>query len=361
MSVPPRLFVTDCEGPLTRNDNAMEVCAAFLPEGAELFARLSRYDDFLADVLHKPGYNAGDTLRLIVPFLLAYGVRDRDIEEYSADTVLVVPGARDLLRDVAAALPAYIISTSYTPYLRALCRATGFPFAQCRCTKLDLDAWHLTADEAEWLRDRAEAVLEQPGDRAARGGAVGGRPVGRRPRRRRRARPPVLERHGAPGAAAAPRSWPPCGRWAAASSSRRCATSRPAAASSCPTSCTWATRSPTCRPSRPCARPAAWPLSFNGNRYALAAAELAAAAADTPPTRELALAFAAGGREGRLRRRARLAADQQAAAPGRPARRVRCRRSPTPRPTPARTCAASASRDSADPTARARRTRRPLG
>jgi energy-converting hydrogenase A subunit R len=38
-------------------------------------------------------------------------------------------------------------------------------------------------------------------------------------------------------------------------------------------------------------------LSFNGNRYALAAAELAAAAADTAPTRELALAFAAGGRE----------------------------------------------------------------
>jgi energy-converting hydrogenase A subunit R len=37
-------------------------------------------------------------------------------------------------------------------------------------------------------------------------------------------------------------------------------------------------------------------LSFNGNRYALAAAELAAAAADTAPTRELALAFAAGGR-----------------------------------------------------------------
>ncbi|MGD0998439.1 MAG: hypothetical protein ABR941_09020 [Thermoleophilia bacterium] len=41
-------------------------------------------------------------------------------------------------------------------------------------------------------------------------------------------------------------------------------------------------------------------LSFNGNRYALAAAELAVASADTTPTRELALAFAAGGREGLL-------------------------------------------------------------
>jgi energy-converting hydrogenase A subunit R len=162
LSSPPRLFLTDCEGPLTRNDNAMEVAAAFVPDGAELFARLSRYDDFLADVLHKPGYNAGDTLRLIVPFLLAYGVGDRDVEEYSADTVLVVPGARDLLRDVAAALPSYIISTSYTPYIRALCRVVDFPFAHCRCTSLDLDAWHLTREEADWLRDRAEAILAQP-------------------------------------------------------------------------------------------------------------------------------------------------------------------------------------------------------
>ena len=38
-------------------------------------------------------------------------------------------------------------------------------------------------------------------------------------------------------------------------------------------------------------------LSFNGNRYALAAAELAAASADTRPTRALALAFAEGSRE----------------------------------------------------------------
>ncbi|MGD0998440.1 MAG: hypothetical protein ABR941_09025 [Thermoleophilia bacterium] len=202
MSAPPRLFVTDCEGPLTRNDNAMEVAAAFVPDGAELFARLSRYDDFLADVLHKPGYNAGDTLRLIVPFLLAYGVRDRDVEQYSADTVLVVPGARDLLRDVSAALPSYIISTSYTPYIRALCRVVDFPFAQCRCTSIDLDAWHLTRDEADWLRDRAEAIL---GSTACSG-----------PR-------------WAPKAGAAPRSWRPCGPSAAASSWRPCARSRPAA------------------------------------------------------------------------------------------------------------------------------------
>ena len=46
-----RIYVTDCEGPLTRNDNAQEIAERFLPDGAEFFARLSKYDDFLVDRL----------------------------------------------------------------------------------------------------------------------------------------------------------------------------------------------------------------------------------------------------------------------------------------------------------------------
>jgi predicted HAD superfamily phosphohydrolase len=296
MSTPPRLFVTDCEGPLTRNDNAMEVTAAFVPDGAELFSRLSRYDDFLADVQHKPGYNAGDTLRLIVPFLLAYGVGDRDVEEYSADTVLVVPGARDLLRDVAAALPSYIISTSYSPYVRALCRGTGFPFAQCRCTKLDLDAWHLTADEADWLRDRAEAILEQPVielPETARSAADLSAAD--------RAAVAALDRlfwveMGAQGRRSADivATVRPVGGGLKLSALREIAAGRRVALADV----MYVGDSITDVPPFAAVREAGGvALSFNGNRYALAAAELAVAAADTAPTRELALAFAAGGRD----------------------------------------------------------------
>ena len=42
---------------------------------------------------------------------------------------------------VRALMPAFIISTSYTPYLRALCALAGFPFDDVRCTELHLDAW----------------------------------------------------------------------------------------------------------------------------------------------------------------------------------------------------------------------------
>jgi predicted HAD superfamily phosphohydrolase len=157
-----RIYVTDCEGPLTRNDNAQEIAERFIPDGAEFFARISRYDDFLADVLRKPGYNAGDTLRLVPPFFKAFYVTDGDVELFSAERVLLVPRALKALAAVRSLMPAYIISTSYTPYLRALCEIAGFPMEHVRCTELSLDAWAMPEDEAEWLRSAVGLVLARP-------------------------------------------------------------------------------------------------------------------------------------------------------------------------------------------------------
>ena len=156
-----RIYVTDCEGPLTRNDNAQEIAARFIPDGADFFARLSRYDDLLADVVRKPGYNAGDTLRLLPPFLKAFEVSDEDVELFSAAEVLIVPGALEALAQIGALLPAYIISTSYTPYLKALCLVGGLPLARVRCTDLSLDAWQMPDDEKAWLRDEAGRIMER--------------------------------------------------------------------------------------------------------------------------------------------------------------------------------------------------------
>ena len=70
----PRIFVTDCEGPISKNDNAFEFASSFVPDGGIFFALVSKYDDVLADAIKKPNYKAGDTLRLILPFLKAYGL-----------------------------------------------------------------------------------------------------------------------------------------------------------------------------------------------------------------------------------------------------------------------------------------------
>ena len=65
-------FITDCEGPLTLNDNAFELCAHFIDDGDELFKILSLYDDYLVDEVKKDNYKAGNTLKLIKSSFLRF-------------------------------------------------------------------------------------------------------------------------------------------------------------------------------------------------------------------------------------------------------------------------------------------------
>ena len=59
-----RAFISDCEGPISKNDNAYEMTAHYVPHGNKLFTIISRYDDVLAEVLKRSGYKAGDTLKI---------------------------------------------------------------------------------------------------------------------------------------------------------------------------------------------------------------------------------------------------------------------------------------------------------
>jgi energy-converting hydrogenase A subunit R len=157
-----RIFVTDCEGPISKNDNAMELAAHYVPHGAAFFSLLSKYDDYLADVEQRPGYKAGDTLRLILPFLKAFGATDKGIEEYSRANILLMPKAADSLRFVRERMPAFIISTSYEPYIRALCEVIVFPFEAAYCTRLALDRYSLPKKEEAYLCEVAEEIARMP-------------------------------------------------------------------------------------------------------------------------------------------------------------------------------------------------------
>jgi energy-converting hydrogenase A subunit R len=157
-----RICVTDCEGPISKNDNAMELAAHFIPQGEGVFALLSKYDDYLAYVERRPGYKAGDTLRLILPFLKAFGATDERIEEYSRANILLMPGAGETLAFIRERMPAFIISTSYEPYIRALCEVIHFPFGDAFCTELLLDRYPLAAEEEGYLREVAGEISHMP-------------------------------------------------------------------------------------------------------------------------------------------------------------------------------------------------------
>ncbi len=152
----------DCEGPLTLNDNAFELCKEFIPQGDKLFALVSKYDDFLADVEKRPGYKAGDTLKLVLPFLKAYGVTNALMRDFSKKTLKLVPKALLFLRFATRNWPTFIISTSYRPYLEALCEVVPFPFENVFCTEIDLDAISLSPQETKLLKNLASEILELP-------------------------------------------------------------------------------------------------------------------------------------------------------------------------------------------------------
>ena len=156
----PQLNI-DCEGPITQNDNAYELCEEFIPNGGLFFARVSKYDDYLADVEKRKGYKAGDTLKLILPFLKAHGASNRIMEEFSEKTLALLPGAKEMLQRAAKVMPTYIISTSYRPYLEALCNVTGFPMNNVYCTHVDMDKYHLDAEEKKALLSLTNEIASQ--------------------------------------------------------------------------------------------------------------------------------------------------------------------------------------------------------
>ncbi len=155
-----RYFTTDCEGPISKNDNAQELSAHFIPRGGTFFAIVSKYDDFLADVLKRPGYKAGDTLKLILPFLIAFGASNEGMQEYSRSHILLIPGARETLRFVRHRMASFIISTSYESYIQALCDVVDFPVNQVFCTRVDIDRYPLNPEEGSRLREIAREIAQ---------------------------------------------------------------------------------------------------------------------------------------------------------------------------------------------------------
>ncbi len=154
------IFVSDCEGPISKNDNAYELASQFIPDGDKFFANISKYDDVLADVLHKPGYSAGSTLKLILPFFKAYDVSDRQMDEFSAQNIVLIADSKGTLQHIQAVTSAFIVSTSYEHYIKALCKALDFPFENTYCTKLRLDNYAITAQEQKRLKELAAEIAQ---------------------------------------------------------------------------------------------------------------------------------------------------------------------------------------------------------
>ena len=155
-----RAFISDCEGPISINDNAFEITSRFVPDGERLFTVISRYDDVLAYVLKRPNYKAGDTLKLILPFLKAYDVTDQVMRECSAQNVILIRNAKDTLQFVRNLTNAFLVSTSYEHYVKALCQVLDFSYKNTYCTQLNIDKYQITEKEKNELKKLATEIVQ---------------------------------------------------------------------------------------------------------------------------------------------------------------------------------------------------------
>ena len=157
-------FITDCEGPLTLNDNAFELAAKVIENGDELFKVLSLYDDYLADVVKVENYKAGNTLKLILPFFACENLTNRDMVEFSQNNIYSVRDSKFLLSYLKKAMNIYIVSTSYGQYIEAVSNYMDVDFKNTFCTDVDVDVLNLNDEEIEKIGQFKKLILENPDD-----------------------------------------------------------------------------------------------------------------------------------------------------------------------------------------------------
>ncbi|MCC7554423.1 MAG: hypothetical protein KO202_08060 [Methanobacteriaceae archaeon] len=152
-------FISDCEGPLTLNDNAYEMCEYFIDSGDKLFKTLSLFDDYLVDVIKKSDYNAGNTLKLIIPFLKAENISNDDLINFSKKNILEISYAKDSLNFIKRFMNSYIVSTSYGQYISAVCDYMDFPFDKTFYTFLNLDSFKINNDEINKIKEFKNIII----------------------------------------------------------------------------------------------------------------------------------------------------------------------------------------------------------
>ncbi len=150
----------DLEGPLAPQDNAYELMKLF-PNGDRVFEVISRYDD-LVTLEKRPDYEPGDTLALVVPFLIYYNITEKDIASL-AEKAGLTNGAQELLARLhSEKWETFCISTSYQQYATHITSRLNIPAKRVACTTFPLDRFRSTliAEDFTMVEQSEKEILE---------------------------------------------------------------------------------------------------------------------------------------------------------------------------------------------------------
>lgn len=131
------------------------------PGGDKIFEVISRYDDLLT-IAEKPGYEPGDTLALIVPFLILHSITEEDISTMAAKSTFT-GGAEKLIAWLqSSSWKVFCISTTYEQYALRLTSKLGIFSQNVACTPFPLNRMrqNLSTDELALLQKAEVDIIK---------------------------------------------------------------------------------------------------------------------------------------------------------------------------------------------------------
>ncbi len=149
----------DLEGPLSPQDNAYELMKLF-PNGDKIFEVISRYDDLLT-LEERENYEPGDTLALIVPFLILHNTSEADITSLAGKASLT-GGADKLIPWLeSSGWKIFCITTSYEQYAIHITQKLGIYAHNVACTPFALDKLRkiLCKEDSALLQQAEQDIL----------------------------------------------------------------------------------------------------------------------------------------------------------------------------------------------------------
>lgn len=148
----------DLEGPLSPQDNAYDLMKLF-PDGDRAFEVISRYDDLLT-LEEREDYEPGDTLALIVPFLVLHNITEDNITALAAKASFT-GGADGLISSLeSSGWKVFCITTTYEQYATHVTNKLGIYAHNVACTPFPLAQIRQASGKEELeLLQRVEADI----------------------------------------------------------------------------------------------------------------------------------------------------------------------------------------------------------
>lgn len=149
----------DLEGPLSPQDNAYELMKLF-PNGDKVFEVISRYDDLLT-LEEREDYEPGDTLALIVPFLVMHNISENNIADLASKASLTGGAGKLISWLESKGWRVFCITTTYEQYAIHITHKLGIYTHNVAYTPFPGDRLHLTLgkEEVALLQQTEEDVL----------------------------------------------------------------------------------------------------------------------------------------------------------------------------------------------------------